>query len=65
MGHGGTQSVSLKRRALNELQGRKLVFNVLFWGFHWGMFAYGWWKQVGHANIHYRDMHADTRTTGL
>jgi NADPH oxidase len=21
---------------------QKLVFNVLFWTFHWGIFAYGW-----------------------
>jgi len=23
----------------------KLIFHVLFWTFHWGIFAYGWWKQ--------------------
>lgn len=25
-----------------ELTGSKLVFNFLFWGFHWGAFALGW-----------------------
>jgi NADPH oxidase len=21
---------------------QKLLFHFLFWGFHWGIFAYGW-----------------------
>ncbi|RPA85489.1 hypothetical protein BJ508DRAFT_177071 [Ascobolus immersus RN42] len=29
-----------------ELTGRRLVFWILFWGSHWGLFAYGWWKQA-------------------
>ena len=20
----------------------KILFHILFWGFHWGIFAYGW-----------------------
>ncbi|KAK0734209.1 FAD-binding domain-containing protein [Lasiosphaeria miniovina] len=23
----------------------KIIFHILFWTFHWGIFAYGWWKQ--------------------
>ncbi|KAI9705984.1 MAG: hypothetical protein M1836_005390 [Candelina mexicana] len=37
-----------------ELTGRKLIFNVLFWGLHIGMFIFGWWKQA-----------ADSRLAGL
>jgi NADPH oxidase len=25
-----------------QLTPQKLLFNVLFWTFHWGLFAYGW-----------------------
>ena len=25
---------------------RRLAFNVLFYGLHFGIFAYGWWSQV-------------------
>ena len=25
-----------------ELTGRRLLFNILFWGGHWGVFALGW-----------------------
>ncbi|KAI1421827.1 cytochrome b-245 heavy chain subunit beta [Xylaria sp. FL1777] len=24
----------------------KLIFHFLFWGFHWGIFAWGWYKQA-------------------
>ncbi|KAI2641051.1 cytochrome b-245 heavy chain subunit beta [Xylaria nigripes] len=24
----------------------KLIFHFLFWGFHWAIFAVGWWKQA-------------------
>ncbi|OQV00069.1 FAD-binding domain-containing protein [Cladophialophora immunda] len=24
----------------------KIVFYILWWGFHWGIFAIGWWKQA-------------------
>ncbi|KAF5246574.1 hypothetical protein FAUST_1135 [Fusarium austroamericanum] len=24
----------------------KLLYHFLFWTFHWGIFAYGWWKQA-------------------
>lgn len=30
---------------------RKIVFYLLFWGFHWGIFAYGWWKQAGDIRL--------------
>jgi hypothetical protein len=26
---------------------RRLAFNVLFYGIHFGLFAYGWYSQVG------------------
>lgn len=26
-----------------ELTGRKLVFWLMWWGVHWGLFAYGWY----------------------
>ncbi|RSL92961.1 hypothetical protein CEP52_013517 [Fusarium oligoseptatum] len=29
----------------------KLIFHFLFWGFHWGIFAYGWWKQYADARL--------------
>ena len=25
---------------------QKLAFNIIFWGAHWAIFAYGWWKQL-------------------
>ena len=25
-----------------QLTAPKLLFHLLFWGFHWGMFAFGW-----------------------
>ncbi|KAH0837548.1 hypothetical protein AYO21_05036 [Fonsecaea monophora] len=32
----------------------KIIFYILWWGFHWGIFAYGWYKQA-----------ADPRLAGL
>ncbi|KAK0751459.1 FAD-binding domain-containing protein [Schizothecium vesticola] len=29
----------------------KVVFHILFWTFHWGIFAYGWWKQAADARL--------------
>jgi len=26
-----------------QLTVQKLTFHLLFWGFHWGMFAFGWY----------------------
>jgi len=37
-----------------QLAPSKVVFHILFWTFHWGIFAYGWWKQA-----------ADERLAGL
>lgn len=28
-----------------ELTGRRLLFWIFWWGSHWGLFAFGWWKQ--------------------
>ncbi|KAF2493788.1 hypothetical protein BU16DRAFT_550770 [Lophium mytilinum] len=30
---------------------KKSLFYILFWGFHWSMFAYGWWKQAGDERL--------------
>ncbi|KAJ8118290.1 hypothetical protein ONZ43_g4020 [Nemania bipapillata] len=29
----------------------KLIFHVLFWGFHFGIFAFGWWKQANEPKL--------------
>ncbi|KAF7561822.1 hypothetical protein G7046_g2306 [Stylonectria norvegica] len=29
----------------------KLLFHILFWAFHWGIFAYGWWKQANDSRL--------------
>lgn len=29
----------------------KILFYVLFWGFHWGIFAIGWWKQASDSRL--------------
>ncbi|KAK0747820.1 FAD-binding domain-containing protein [Apiosordaria backusii] len=34
-----------------QLTGSKILFHVLFWSFHWGIFAYGWWKQAADARL--------------
>lgn len=26
-----------------QFTAQKLIFNVLFWGLHWGIFAFGWY----------------------
>jgi hypothetical protein len=26
-----------------QLTPQKLLFHFIFWGFHWGIFAYGWY----------------------
>ncbi|CAJ2499803.1 Uu.00g026560.m01.CDS01 [Anthostomella pinea] len=31
--------------AKKQFTASKLIFNVLFWGLHWFLFGYGWWKQ--------------------
>ncbi|PQE20106.1 ferric reductase like transmembrane component protein [Rutstroemia sp. NJR-2017a BBW] len=36
---------------LTQFQGTKLVFNVLFHGFHIGLFALGWWKQASDPRL--------------
>ncbi|KIV81406.1 hypothetical protein PV11_03596 [Exophiala sideris] len=38
----------------SHLAPSKIVFYILFWGFHWLLFAIGWWKQA-----------ADPRLAGL
>ncbi|KAI1101047.1 putative FAD binding protein [Jackrogersella minutella] len=37
-----------------QLTATKLIFHVLFWGLHWGLLAFGWYKQ-----------NADPRLAGL
>ncbi|RKU48306.1 hypothetical protein DL546_007824 [Coniochaeta pulveracea] len=34
-----------------QLTGTKLLFNFLFWSFHWALFAYGWWKQASDPRL--------------
>ncbi|KIX94861.1 uncharacterized protein Z520_09551 [Fonsecaea multimorphosa CBS 102226] len=29
----------------------KIVFYILWWGFHWGIFAIGWWKQASDPRL--------------
>ncbi|KAL2435019.1 NADPH oxidase 1 [Exophiala dermatitidis] len=29
----------------------KILFYVLWWGFHWGLFALGWWKQASDPRL--------------
>lgn len=29
-----------------QLTPTKLLFHVLFWAFHWGLFAYGWYVLI-------------------
>jgi NADPH oxidase len=31
----------------------KLFFHFLFWVFHWGIFAYGWYVLSGCAKVDY------------
>ncbi|KAI1609438.1 NADPH oxidase [Exophiala viscosa] len=35
----------------SHLAPSKIVFYVLFWGFHWGLFAIGWWKQASDPRL--------------
>ncbi|KAJ8114575.1 hypothetical protein OPT61_g3584 [Boeremia exigua] len=30
---------------------KKLAFHFFFWGFHWAIFAIGWWKQAADARL--------------
>ncbi|KLU92345.1 cytochrome b-245 heavy chain subunit beta [Magnaporthiopsis poae ATCC 64411] len=30
---------------------QKLAFNIIFWGAHWAIFAYGWWKQLSDSRL--------------
>ena len=34
-----------------QLTAQKLLFHVIFWGAHWGIFAYGWWKQFSDIRL--------------
>ncbi|KAJ6787198.1 hypothetical protein PWT90_08881 [Aphanocladium album] len=36
---------------LKQFTARKLTFHILFWVFHWGIFAYGWWKQASDERL--------------
>ncbi|KAK4455340.1 FAD-binding domain-containing protein [Podospora aff. communis PSN243] len=38
--------MSLPTLLKKQLTPSKLVFHALFWGAHWAIFAYGWWKQA-------------------
>ena len=34
-----------------NLRGRKLVWNILYYGGHVALFAWGWWKQAGDERL--------------
>ncbi|KAL7275586.1 hypothetical protein RUND412_001464 [Rhizina undulata] len=34
-----------------ELTGRRLVFWIFWWVSHWGLFAFGWWKQANDPRL--------------
>ncbi|KAJ2898083.1 Cytochrome b-245 heavy chain [Zalerion maritima] len=36
---------------MKQFKPGKLLFNFLFWGFHWGCFAFGWWKQAADPKL--------------
>ncbi|OAA62765.1 NADPH oxidase [Niveomyces insectorum RCEF 264] len=38
--------MSLGQLLLKQLTPTKLFFHILFWTFHWALFAYGWYKQA-------------------
>ncbi|KIV97047.1 hypothetical protein PV10_00849 [Exophiala mesophila] len=35
----------------SHFSGSKIIFYVLWWGFHWGMFAFGWYKQAADPKL--------------
>ncbi|RVX68227.1 hypothetical protein B0A52_08736 [Exophiala mesophila] len=35
----------------SHFSGSKIIFYVLWWGFHWGMFAFGWYKQASDPKL--------------
>ncbi|KAL5596658.1 hypothetical protein BROUX41_006648 [Berkeleyomyces rouxiae] len=37
--------MSTKTLIKKQFTASKMTFNILFWGVHWGLFGYGWWKQ--------------------
>jgi len=55
-------NMSLGALLKKQLTPSKLVFHVLFWTFHWGIFAYGWYVP-GYTNIMTISM-ADMRIIG-
>ncbi|KAH9455342.1 hypothetical protein Pst134EA_022812 [Puccinia striiformis f. sp. tritici] len=42
----GNESVIVR-----ELTGRRFVFNLIFWGGHAAIFAYGWWSQLSNEKL--------------
>ena len=38
-------------RGLREFRGRRLVWNVFFYGSHLGLFIFGWWKQASDPKL--------------
>jgi NADPH oxidase len=34
--------MGLGAKIKKQATGQKLLFNILFWGAHWGVFAFGW-----------------------
>jgi hypothetical protein len=40
--------MSLGTLIKKQFTASKIVFNILFWAFHWGIFAYGWYVDSSH-----------------
>ncbi|PKS12730.1 hypothetical protein jhhlp_000938 [Lomentospora prolificans] len=34
-----------------QFTGQKMLFHLLFWGAHWGIFAFGWYKQAADERL--------------
>lgn len=43
--------MSLGEFLAKQLTAQKLFFNISFWGFHIGIFAYGWYKQFSEPRL--------------
>ncbi|KAK6820884.1 NADPH oxidase 1 [Apiospora arundinis] len=41
----GGSELSLGTLVKKQFTASKIIFHILFWGMHWGMFAFGWYKQ--------------------
>jgi len=42
IGKMGGSEMSLGTLVKKQFTPSKIIFHILFWGLHWGMFAFGW-----------------------